>query len=137
MQPRPIALAMTVLAAASQAAPAPVLSPSPPTICKPGAYNDWLPATAQVEQLEQALSTYFEKPPLADRQLPARGQVYDRQYRGLMRDGRKMIYGSFYPVGRFRDDECLIVSADGGNQLWYLWFDAQDGQIVQFHIGGR
>lgn len=82
--------------------------------------DSWQPAPADIERLEALLpSALASSPALAARstdfsQLLTR---WGRQYVGIVRDGRRFVYGNFFPVRGDRppqvDAQPLIV-CDGG-----------------------
>ena len=95
---------------------------------------------AQAVAIERALPAYFATLKADARQLPDKKYVFGRQYSGFTRDGKRLIWGSFYPVDHpsiayMKPGSCWNTF-DGGNAFWNVTFDPQTGTIIGFRVNG-
>jgi len=109
------------------------------TTPKPGE-GTWAPSWSDIAALEAALPAALtertEARALADR-TPPEGWV--RQYVGLIRDGRRFVYGNFVPQGSGPDpapDQILMV-CDGGPAFFGVEFEVEAGRITHLAFNGE
>ena len=68
-----------------------------------------------------------------------RPEGWTRQYVGIVRDGRRFIYGNFFPrwnpddaeIARWRNRPVIVC--DGGSSLFGVEYDVEAGRIT--HLG--
>ena len=62
-----------------------------------------------------------------------------RQYVGVVRDGRRFIYGNFFPRGMYSDNrwrESLIVICDGGPDFFGIEYDVERKEFSHLAFNG-
>ncbi|MEO6277944.1 hypothetical protein [Roseateles sp.] len=143
MRFRSFATGFIALSGIASAAPPPILERTAATICaveSKAAIGEWRPTRAQIRVLENSLGVYFAKLPGAETNLPAPNLVYARQYSGVVREGKRLIAGRFYPAGepipRFAKTGACWVTADGGNRYWDVYFDPKTLQVIGHGVNG-
>lgn len=100
----------------------------------------WRPTTEQVIALEavllDALAAYPEREELKGDLL----NEYRRQYVGFEQNGRKLIYGNFFPFGSWNDPEWRsrpTQVCDGGPSYFGVAYDVEASQVVEIAFNGR
>jgi len=87
--------------------------------------------------LELKLVEYLEM--LSGTEAPPRGVSYHRQYTGFVRDGRRLIYGSFYPgngeVTAGERSQAAII-CDGGSSRWGIVYDIATERFSELAFNG-
>lgn len=105
----------------------------------PRAEGYWTPAEADVLALEAGLVAFLqEAAPEASPDLWRKQPTYKRQYAGLLRDGRRLIYASFFcdTHGEAWRREPLFV-LDGGDCFFQLTFDVERGTYGDLTVNGE
>jgi hypothetical protein len=104
---------------------------SRPSPDREGALAQWIPTPEQIRTLESAL------PELSTRvEAPA---SYQRQYVGIVRDGRRLVYVNAWPA---RVDASLDPSreamraCDGGDMFWGVVWDPELRAFSEFEANG-
>jgi len=107
------------------------------TPARPDGY--WAPGAADIFALESALPDALDRnratmKPVWNRIL----STHRRQYTGLVRAGRRYIYGSFYPdnVDRPGPDQ-VMVACDGGPNYFGVEFDLARHAFTQIAFNGE
>lgn len=98
----------------------------------------WSPSLEQIGKLEQALPAYLRfsegrKPVIA-----ATAQ-YHRQYVGIVVNGRRLIYGNFYPTSvsdYFDEKSTPVIVCDGGASFWGIVFEPESSVFLDLQING-
>ena len=110
----------------------------------PTADGTWNPTLADVERLEALLPSALAKAPQA-RDLDALRVLseWTRQYAGLLRGGKRYLYGSFFNVGANSDllfpewrIKPLIV-CDGGSSVFGIELDVEQRTISHLSFNGH
>ena len=103
----------------------------------------WTPALEDVEALEAALPAALAARPMRDAPDWARLNAdWRRQYVGLVRGGRRFLYGSFFPRSLVDDDETArwrtqaVIVCDGGASFFGVEYDAESGRITHLAFNG-
>lgn len=97
----------------------------------------WIPSPKDVEKLEEILSGYLEERKKEKKQHPP-NQAYDRQYIGVFVEGRRLIYGNFYPAGKFqRQDKEFAVVKDGGASYWSVLYNSETSTFEDIDFNGE
>ena len=108
--------------------------------------GSWQPAPPDIRRLEAALpDALAEQRPLADRADLARlFQDWRRQYVGIVRDGRRYIYGNYWrgrTIGEFAFDKLWrtepIGVCDGGPTYFGVEYDVEAGRFTHFGFNGE
>lgn len=105
----------------------------------PQAQGYWTPAEADVLVFESGLAAFLqESAPEASPGLWQKQPTYKRQYAGLIRDGRRLIYASFFcdAHGEEWRRELLFV-LDGGDCFFQLTFDVERGTYSDLMVNGE
>jgi len=137
---RMLFLSLALCAVDIATAQTPELSRIKPTICrvtKPA--SEWLPTPADITALERALPAYFSSLDSSKRDHPTAGKVYGRQYTGIVRGGKKLIYGSYYPAATerpFSKPGGCWITADGGSDYWSIVFDPKSKSVIDMFVNG-
>jgi hypothetical protein len=104
----------------------------------------WNPSTAQIGRLERLLPQYVRAGSDPRRHV-ARNVEYHRQYVGIVVDGRRLIYGNFYPastfqpvgaMARFDEKSTPVVVCDGGPSFWGVVFDPEADVFSDLQVNG-
>jgi hypothetical protein len=97
----------------------------------------WSPSLEQIQRLERALPTYLRvegrTPVIADT------VAYHRQYVGIVVNGKRLIYGNFYPisVSDFFDEKSTpVVVCDGGASFWGIVFEPESSEFLDLQVNG-
>lgn len=127
----PGAMARTLLGQCSRATPA--LGES-----------TWQPGETDILALEAALPAALRaQPPRSGGSELARApEGWRRQYVGIVRGGRRFVYGSFFPTeatrhgepGRWRREPMIVC--DGGPAFFGVEYDVDAGRIVHLAYNG-
>ena len=100
----------------------------------------WTPSDDDIHKLEENLvgylsqnSSYFISQPPAWERL----DEYQRQYVGLEREGRQIIYGNFFCDTMGMDwHETFVVVDDGGDCYFQIEFDVEDEMFIMLIVNG-
>jgi len=100
----------------------------------------WLPSAADITAAERGLASYVagEAPELA-RKLPS----YYRQYLGVVRDGRRLIYINAMHEDSLAEDpeldptEAMIFVLDGGDWYFQIEYDVAARRYAEFGVNGE
>ena len=98
----------------------------------------WSPSLEQIQRLERALPGYVRfnegrKPVIAHT------VEYHRQYVGIVVNGKRLIYGNFYPttVSDYFDEKSTpVVVCDGGASFWGIVFEPESSVFIELQING-
>ena len=105
----------------------------------------WQPGAADIAALEAALPAALrESPPrFGNRDWSRAPEGWRRQYAGIIRGGRRTIYGNFFPSDaggspenpdRWRLDAVIIC--DGGPAFFGVEYDVVSGRILRLDFNG-
>jgi hypothetical protein len=106
--------------------------------------STWQPGEADILALEAALPAALRaQPPRSDAAELARApNGWRRQYVGIVRGGRRFVYGSFFPADASRHGdpdqwrrETLIV-CDGGPSFFGVEYDVQGRRVTHVAYNG-
>jgi hypothetical protein len=65
------------------------------------------------------------------------GTSYNRQYAGFVRDGRRYVYGNFFPgkgkISR-RERDQYAQMCDGGPAYWGIVYDVETGEFSELAV---
>lgn len=99
----------------------------------------WTPAEADVQALEAGLVTFLQaSPPQASPMLWEKQSTYRRQYAGLLRDGQRLVYASFFcdTLGEDWQREIVFV-LDGGDCYFQITYDVERGTYGNLMVNGE
>lgn len=100
----------------------------------------WTPTVDQVKELEILLPKYLKlHPPIYDKPV---GDVFEyaRQYFGVSKNGRKLIYlNAFCNPSRFDPQwkKEIILVKDGGSCYFQVYFDPAKKEFIDLHYNGQ
>jgi hypothetical protein len=103
----------------------------------------WTPTCRDITSAELCLGLYLaaNAPQLAKKLIE-----YNRQYVGVLRDGRRLIYINCFPFdfGWWTRPEVVpdwwtkpVVVRDGGDRYFQVWYDVESGECSDLHINGE
>jgi hypothetical protein len=98
----------------------------------------WNPSSEQIRKLEFLLPRYVRhgagrKPGIPD------NVEYHRQYVGIIVDGKRLIYGNFYPASvsdYFDEKSTPVVVCDGGASFWGIVFEPESSVFLDLQVNG-
>ena len=64
---------------------------------------------------------------------------YHRQYVGIVVNGKRLIYGNFYPasVSEYFDEKSTpVVVCDGGASFWGIVFEPESSVFLELQVNG-
>jgi hypothetical protein len=101
--------------------------------------ESWTPSKAEVLKLEEGIESYLKKaaakksPKLWSKLAP-----YKRQYVGLMRNNRRVIFANFF-CNAFDVDwkNTAVAVLDGGDCFFTVVYDVERGSFDQLQINGE
>ena len=67
---------------------------------------------------------------------PEDPSLYHRQYVGYYEDGRRMIYGSYFPASARPDAKEPVVLCDGGFRFFGVEFDVEADKVTRLAFDG-
>jgi hypothetical protein len=86
-----------------------------------------------VEYLSQNSSYFYRQPPVWERL-----HEYQRQYIGLERGGRKIIYGNYFcNSGGVDWRQKLVIMIDGGECFFQVEYDVESGFFIKLLVNGE
>jgi len=101
----------------------------------------WAPSADDIFKLEEGLAAYlsqnsdyfFRQPPVWERL-----DGYQRQYIGLERGGRQIIYGNYFCNNLGMDwQKRLVIVDDGGDCYFQVEYDAKSGLFIKLMVNGE
>jgi hypothetical protein len=105
-----------------------------------GASSFWQPSREEIAALELALAPYLEARREVGARIPPTEQVYHREYVGYARDGRRFIYGNFFPAGDswpVHRAGYPVAVCDGGPSFWGIVYDVESRRFEEPHFNGQ
>lgn len=103
----------------------------------------WQPNGADIAALEAELPAALNgRPEARDRDMTGAPSGWRRQYVGLIRGGRRLVYGNFFPRGpaenssRFDWRAMPVVVCDGGPVFFGVEYDVAGGRITHLAFNG-
>jgi len=101
----------------------------------------WTPSVDDIEKLEGEITEYLsQNPDEFYRQPPVwqRFDEYQRQYIGLERGGRQIIYGNYFcNSGSVNWRQDLVVVEDGGDCFFQVEYDVESGLFIKLLVNGE
>jgi hypothetical protein len=100
----------------------------------------WTPSESDVEALENELVTYLQNNPASfygETPVWERLNEYNRQYIGMILDGKKIIYANFFCDSietDWRKDFVFVM--DGGDCFFQFKYDADSGEFFDLQVNG-
>jgi hypothetical protein len=95
----------------------------------------WMPTEVQLDVLEKKLIAFLASHS-SDEDVPP-GAAYHRQYLGFVKEGRRYIYGNFYPgrgaMAKAERDNPVRV-CDGGSAFWGVIYDLESGEFRELAV---
>jgi len=100
----------------------------------------WTPSPSDIARFEAALPDALAPAAAKHPFLKAVSKGWRRQYVGMIRDGRRVIYGNFFPIGldgefNYWRREAVAV-CDGGAAFFGAEFDADRNAITDIEFNG-
>lgn len=101
----------------------------------------WQPGEDEIAALEAALPAALAARP-EGRELADAPNGWLRQYVGIVRGGRRFVYGNFFPrsvthygdAGRWRREPVMVC--DGGPAFFGIEYDVENGTFTQLGFNG-
>ena len=102
----------------------------------------WLPSPGDIARLEGELPTALRTSPnKAGPDLAGAPQGWWRQYVGIVRNGRRSIYGNFFRASYYSGGDkwrtSPFVVCDGGPTFFGVEYDAEKGKIIDIEFNGE
>ncbi|WP_114953163.1 hypothetical protein [Sphingosinicella terrae] len=104
--------------------------------------GSWTPAPADIAALESALPGALQTQE-AGRGLGRAPDGWRRQYVGLVRGGRRYVYGSFFPADMARHEQDPdrwrrepVIVCDGGPDFFGVEYEVEAGRFTHFGFNG-
>jgi hypothetical protein len=106
-----------------------------------GSGNFWTPSADDIFKLEEGLAEYlsqnssyfYRQPPVWQRL-----DEYQRQFIGLERGGRQIIYGNFFCNNIGMDwRKILVIVDDGGDCYFQVEYDVESGLFIKLMVNGE
>ena len=105
-----------------------------------GSGGFWTPSADDIFKLEEGLAEYLsQNSSYFYRQPPVWEQFdeYQRQYIGLERGGRQIIYGNFFCNNLGMDwRKKLVIVDDGGDCYFQVEYNVEDGAFIMLIVNG-
>jgi hypothetical protein len=98
----------------------------------------WNPSVEQIQRLERALPGYLRSSE-GRKPVIATTVEYHRQYVGIVVNGKRLIYGNFYPTSvsdYFDERSTPVVVCDGGGSFWGIVFEPESSMFFDLQING-
>jgi hypothetical protein len=104
----------------------------------------WNPSTQQIQKLESLLPKYLRDGADPRRSIPSNVE-YHRQYVGIVVNGKRLIYGNFYPADvlyptsvfdHLDERSTPVVVCDGGPAFWGVVFDPESNAFLDLRVNG-
>ena len=126
----PGSMAGTMLSQCSRATPAP-------------GDGTWMPGEREIAALEAALPAALRgQRHEGNERWSNAPRGWQRQYVGILRNGRRLIYGNYFPRGAMGDSmgdrwrhEAIMV-CDGGPEFFGVEYDVEAGSFTHFGFNG-
>ena len=101
----------------------------------------WVPKVEEVLALEEQLATYLPQQQHAFDSLQApieeRLPTYKRQYWGLLKDGKRVVFANFFCNALHYDWlHQQVVVEDGGDCYFQIRYDVKTGTLSDLHVNG-
>jgi hypothetical protein len=99
----------------------------------------WTPKVDQVQELESLLPKYLKLHPPIDDKPVGNLSEYGRQYFGVTKKDRKLIYlNAFCNPSRFDQwKKGMILVKDGGSCYFHVYFDPARKEFIHLHYNGQ
>jgi hypothetical protein len=99
----------------------------------------WTPTETDILNLESALAPYLEQAAPQDYPGPLKDLTeYKRQYAGLLKDGRQLIWVNFFcQVDQIDWQQEFVFVADGGSCYFELKYNPQTNEFSDLSIHGE
>ncbi|MDZ4364206.1 hypothetical protein [Brevundimonas sp.] len=105
------------------------------------AETGWQPSWGEIRSLEARLpEALSSRPEAVEMTFGDPPQGWYRQYSGSVRDGRRYIYGSYFPKIHDFGDEWRtrrIIVDDGGPDVFFVIYDVEKALIVHIVFNGH
>src|SRR5262245_35285292 len=90
----------------------------------------WVPTRAEVASIERSLPGLLARPSVRSPRAPV--SEYFRQYVGVVANGRRLVYASFFHESSFKHFQSswrdrAVIMCDGGDHFWGIVFDVDSG----------
>jgi hypothetical protein len=98
----------------------------------------WDPSGEQIRRLEFLLPKYVGNDAGQKLRIPDNVE-YHRQYVGIVVNGKRLIYGNFYPANfpDYLDEKSKpVVVCDGGPAFWGIVFDPEANVFLDLKVNG-
>ena len=101
----------------------------------------WTPSVDDILKLEEILpeylsqnsSQFYRQPPVWQRL-----DEYQRQYIGLERGEKQIIYGNYFCNNSGVDwQQNLVLVEDGGECFFHVEFDVDSGEFIKLRVNGE
>ncbi len=98
----------------------------------------WNPSPEQIRKLESLLPQYVRSGSERNPNIPHNVE-YHRQYVGIVVDGKRLIYGNFYPASvsdLFDEKSMPVVVCDGSASFWGIVFEPDSSAFLDLQVNG-
>ena len=98
----------------------------------------WNPSPEQIRRLESLLPQYLRHGTDRNPNIPENVE-YHRQYVGIVVDGKRLIYGNFYPASvsdLFDEKSMPVVVCDGSASFWGVVFEPESSAFLDLQVNG-
>ena len=98
----------------------------------------WNPSPEQIQKLESLLPQYVRHGTDRNPNIPDNVE-YHRQYVGIVVNGKRLIYGNFYPASvsdLFDEKSMPVVVCDGSASFWGIVFDPEANVFLDLKVNG-
>ena len=109
--------------------------------------GNWKPSEEDTQKALTAIQAYLEKPTATNawtlgeiKKILAHTKHYRVQFKGVVVDGRKLIYCNFFPADSGQEfkswKELVVLVCDGGFDFWQIYYDPKTGECLEFMSNG-
>jgi hypothetical protein len=98
----------------------------------------WNPSPEQIRKLESLLPQYVRRGADRNPNIPDNVE-YHRQYVGIVVNGKRLIYGNFYPASvsdLFDERSMPVVVCDGSASFWGIVFEPESSAFLDLQVNG-
>lgn len=98
----------------------------------------WNPSPEQIQKLESLLPQYVRHGTDRNPNIPDNVE-YHRQYVGIVVNGKRLIYGNFYPASvsdLFDEKSMPVVVCDGSAYFWGIVFEPDSSAFLDLQVNG-